>query len=303
MSGTIIVIGGPTAVGKTSLAIELAKWLNTEIISADSRQCYRQMTIGTAKPTPEELATVPHHFIDSHDITEVFSAGDFSREARAVLNNLFLTHEYVIVTGGSGLYLNAFLYGISDIPAIQPEIRDQLNSRFQKEGLEPLEKELRRVDPKYSSIADLQNPQRVIRALEVYYGTGQPFSSFKDSAHSGQIAKRIVSIGLEEDRETLYERIDQRVLQMVRDGLFDEARNLYEYREHYALKTVGYKEVFDFMEGRLNHDEAVEAIQRNTRRYAKRQMTWFRKYGQMTWFNPADKEKIKAYVTNVTGLS
>ena len=303
MSGTIIVIGGPTAVGKTSLAIELAKWLNTEIISADSRQCYRQMTIGTAKPTPEELAAVPHHFIDSHDITEVFSAGDFSREARAVLNNLFLTHEYVIVTGGSGLYLNAFLYGISDIPAIQPEIRDQLNSRFQNEGLEPLEMELRRVDPKYSSDADLQNPQRVIRALEVYYGTGQPFSSFKDSAQSGQITNRIVSIGLEEDRETLYQRIDQRVLQMVREGLFDEARNLYEYREHYALKTVGYKEVFDFMEGRLSHDAAVEAIQRNTRRYAKRQMTWFRKYGHMTWFNPADRAKIKAYVTNVTGLS
>ncbi len=301
MEGILVVIGGPTAIGKTALSIELAEQLNTEIISADSRQCYREMTIGTAKPSSDELARVPHHFINSHQISELFTAGDFSREARELLDQLFQHHKVVIAVGGSGLYLKAFLEGIPDIPTLDPSIRERLNKRFASEGLEPLKKELEGLDPEFLRKADTRNPQRVIRALEVSLGTGRPFSSFKTNA-ADSLPCRIISIGLDAEREWLYERIDRRVLQMADDGLFKEAESLYSYRDHYALKTVGYQEVFDFMEGKYSREEAIQAIQQNTRRYAKRQLTWFRKYGNMTWFDPENREAIIEYVTRMTGL-
>ena len=303
MEGTLIVVGGPTAVGKTALSIRLAEWLGTEIISADSRQCYREMTIGTAKPSEEELARVPHHFINSHSIHEVFTAGDFSRAARDLLDNLFEKYKVVITTGGSGLYLKAFLSGIADIPDIDPSIRTRLNERYAGEGLDPLRKELEARDPEFSREADMNNPQRVIRALEVCYGTGKKFSDFRDSRASEPLDCKILSLGLNTDRDILYERINRRVDAMVLAGLFEEAEALIAFRDHYALQTVGYKEVFEYIDGHYSREEAIERIRLNTRRYAKRQLTWFRKYGDMEWFHPEDWDEIRGYVTQVTGLS
>ncbi|MCA6073711.1 tRNA (adenosine(37)-N6)-dimethylallyltransferase MiaA [Fulvivirga sedimenti] len=302
MEGILIVIGGPTAIGKTDLSIELAEWLNTEIISADSRQCYREMTVGTAKPSEEELSRIPHHFINSHSITDLFTAGDFSRAARARLAALFQHHKVVITVGGSGLYLKAFLEGIPNIPNIDPAIREELNEEFNVDGLAPLKARLATLDPEFMKEADTHNPQRIIRALEVTLGTGKPFSSFR-SDKGDPLPHRIVSIGLDADRKWLYERIDRRVTRMVENGLFDEAAALYPYRNHYALKTVGYQEIFDFIDGSLTREEAIQAIQQNSRRYAKRQLTWFRKYGNMTWFHPENKDEIHRYVTQMTGLT
>ena len=302
MENTLLVIGGPTAIGKTALSLELAEWLGTEIISADSRQCYREMNIGTAKPSYEELERIPHHFINSHSINEVFTAGDFSRQARSCLSELHKRYKTVICVGGSGLYLKAFTHGISDIPKSDPEIRQQLNARYSSEGLKPLQDELKLCDLQFFHNADVQNPQRVIRALEVYLSTGKPFSYFRDGTESDTLDCRVLSIGLDADRTWLYDRINQRVEEMVEQGLFKEAESLLPYREHYALQTVGYKEVFDYLDGRSSYEEAVDLIKRNTRRYAKRQLTWFRKYGEMQWFHPESIGEIKEYVTQVTGL-
>ena len=260
------------------------------------------MTIGTAKPSAEELALIPHHFINSHSITEEFSAGDFCREGRICLAELFKTHPYVLVAGGSGLYLRALLEGFDEMPVVPEDIRTTLNARLQNEGLQVLRKELADADPIYFSQVDPQNPQRVIRALEVITFTGEPFSRFRNAQTKDPVPYKLISVGLDLPRELLYKRINQRVDEMFLDGLEDEARRLYPYRSHYALQTVGYKELFACFDGEISLEESRKTIKQNTRRYAKRQLTWFRKYGDMTWFDPRNSDEIIDFITRIDSL-
>lgn len=282
---TLLVITGPTAVGKTELCVRLARQLGTEIVSADSRQFFRELNIGTAKPTPAEMQGVPHHFINSHSITEEYNAGRFEQDALALLTQLFQRHRVVILTGGSGLYLQAVTEGLDELPAVPPEVRQQLRRELEAHGLEPLVAELARLDPVAYARLDRQNPQRVLRALEISRGTGQPFSSF----HGGKAAERpfrTVKIALTREREELYQRIDERMDHMLAAGLEEEARRLYPHRHHNALQTVGYQELFAYFEGHYDYAEAVRLLKRNSRRYAKRQLTWLRRDPDYQWFHP-----------------
>ncbi|ELR72329.1 tRNA delta(2)-isopentenylpyrophosphate transferase [Fulvivirga imtechensis AK7] len=295
----LIAVVGPTAVGKTALCLHLAQQLDTEIISADSRQVFREMHIGTAKPTQEELALVTHHFIDSHSIHEPFNAGDYEREALEKIERLFISRDKLIITGGSGLYLKAITEGMADIPEVDEEIRMQLNQRLAEVGLEALTEELKMLDPEYYDEVDLKNPQRVTRALEVCIGTGKKYSELRSQKPRRRDFKTI-KIGLNRPRKELYERINARMDVMIEQGLFDEARKLYQYRNHYALQTVGYKEIFDYMEGKYDREEAVRLLKRNTRRYAKRQLTWFGKDEEIKWFHPDDYDDVFSYIKSVT---
>lgn len=295
----LIVIVGPTAVGKTDLCIRLAQQLETEIISADSRQLFREMEIGTARPGEAELKQVKHHFINSHSIHNPFNAGDYEREAMERITQLFKLQKTLILTGGSGLYVKAVTEGMADIPEVGEEIRRHLNERLEKEGLEVLTEELKALDPEYHAVVDLKNPQRVTRALEVCMGTGQKYSELRKQSPAHRDFE-VVSLGLIRPREELYERINRRVDIMIAQGLFDEAKELYPYRHHYALQTVGYKEVFDYMEGQYDYDEAVRLLKRNTRRYAKRQLTWFGKDHNIKWFHPDEYDQLLQYVRGVT---
>lgn len=291
----LIVIVGPTAVGKTAVGIAVAKHLNTEIISADSRQFYREMSIGTAKPTWEELSQAKHHFIDSHSIAEEYSAGDFERDALALLERLFETKDTVVMVGGSGLFVRAVCEGLDDLPKAPSEVREKLNSMFETHGIEPLQQRLKEVDLEYYQTADVDNPQRVIRALEVFESTGKPFSSF----HVKVVSERpfdVVTIGLNTDREELYERINHRVEKMLEAGLIAEVRSLLPYRSKPALLTVGYAEIFAYLDGMITLEDAVDKIKQNSRRYAKRQITWFKKYGNTEWFEPDDLEGILSFL-------
>ena len=291
----LIVIVGPTAVGKTAVGIAVAKHLNTEIISADSRQFYREMSIGTAKPTREELSQAKHHFIDSHSIAEEYSAGDFERDALALLERLFETKDTVVMVGGSGLFVRAVCEGLDDLPKAPSEVREKLNSMFETHGIEPLQQRLKEVDLEYYQTADVDNPQRVIRALEVFESTGKPFSSF----HVKVVSERpfdVVTIGLNTDREELYERINHRVEKMLEAGLIAEVRSLLPYRSKPALLTVGYAEIFAYLDGMITLEDAVDKIKQNSRRYAKRQITWFKKYGNTEWFEPDDLEGILSFL-------
>lgn len=291
----LIVVVGPTAVGKTALAIALAKHYRTEIISADSRQFYKEMSIGTAKPDAAELTEVKHHFIDSHSIEEEYSAGDFERDALRLLHTLFKEHDRVIMVGGSGLFIRAVCEGLDNLPKAPPAVREALNDTFAREGIDPLQRRLSEVDPVYYGSADIRNPQRVIRALEVFEATGQPFSSFRIKAQSERPFESI-AVGLNMERERLYERINLRVDKMMEAGLLDEVRTLKDYRDKPALLTVGYAELFDFLDGKHTLNEAVTQIKQNSRRYAKRQITWFKKYGGTTWFQPDDIEGILKHI-------
>jgi tRNA dimethylallyltransferase len=286
---TLIVIAGPTASGKTAVGINLAKRLNTEIISADSRQFYREMAIGTAKPTPNELAQAKHHFVNSHSITDSFNVGDFEQQGLALLNEIFKTHNTAILVGGSGLYIKAICEGFDQLPDIDPGIRDHLNTELALKGIEHLQQKLQQVDPDYYQQVDLNNPQRIIRALEVFEGSGQPFSSYR-KANLKSRPFNIIKIGLLWPREKLYERINLRVDMMVADGLLDEVRSLLPYRHLNALQTVGYTEVFDYLDGSINLQTAVDQIKQNTRRFAKRQMTWFNKDKEINWLAPKKVE-------------
>ncbi len=292
---TLVAVVGPTAVGKTAMAITLAQHFNTEIISADSRQFYREMCIGTAKPDAEELAAAPHHFVDSHSIDEEYSAGDFERDALALMEELFKKHDTVIMVGGSGLFVRAVCEGLDNLPKAPEGIRDQLNKDFEQYGLDLLKERLLAIDPDYYAIADTGNPQRVIRALEVYQTTGLPMSSYQKKA-APQRPFDIVTIGLNMEREKLYERINIRVDKMIEAGLIEEVKLLLPYRHKPALLTVGYAELFDYLDGRTSWEESIEKIKQNSRRYAKRQITWFKKYGNTTWFQPNEKDKIVAYL-------
>ncbi|MES2376139.1 MAG: tRNA (adenosine(37)-N6)-dimethylallyltransferase MiaA [Bacteroidota bacterium] len=292
----LLVIAGPTASGKTAAAIRLAQHYKTVILSADSRQFYREMAIGTAKPTQAELAAAKHYFIDSHSITDLFSVGDFEKQGLALLYELFQTHDVVILVGGSGLYIKALCEGFDDIPQVDATIREQLNNEFTEKGAAALQDELKAVDPAYYNEVDLQNPQRIIRALEVYRNTGKPFSSFRKSTINNR-PFNILKIGLDLPREILYNRINLRVDDMIKQGLTNEVANLIRYRDLNALNTVGYRELFDYFDGKTDLTRAIELIKQNTRHFAKRQMTWFRKDKTIHWLHPDD---IKPEI--ITGL-
>ncbi len=291
----LIVIAGPTAVGKTKLAIELAEHYKTVVVSADSRQFYKEMSIGTAKPTADELNRVPHYFINNKQITELFGAGHFEKEAIRLLDELFKEHQVVVMAGGSGLYINALLNGVDDFEDVPDEIRAHLNSEFNVSGLKPLQEELKEKDPEYFNNVDVNNSQRVIRALEVIRFTGKPFSSFlKKNKPERNFTPIKLFINL--PREILYERINTRVDQMMADGLLEEVRSLSAYKHLNALKTVGYKELFDHLEGKCTLQEAVDKIKQHTRNYAKRQITWFKNQDEFEEFSPDDLLKIEAYI-------
>lgn len=293
----LVSIVGPTAVGKTALCIDLAKVLKTEIASADSRQFYKEMSIGTAKPTEEELSQVRHHFVGDRSVKDEFSAGKFEKEAIEIIEELHKSKEAVIMTGGSGLYIDAVLNGFNEMPEIVPEIRQNLNSKFEKEGLNVLLDALKEADPVYYETVDKGNPYRVIRGLEVYLSSGKPFSTFR----TGEKKLRnfnVIKIGLDRYREELYERINKRVDIMMSQGLLEEVKALEAFREKQALQTVGYKEIFDHLNGLTTLDEAVELIKRNTRRYAKRQMTWFRRDNEIKWFHPDDFQNILEHIND-----
>ncbi len=292
---TLITVAGPTAVGKTALAIRLAEKYHTVIVSADSRQIYREASIGTAKPSPDELAAIPHFFIDSHSIHDMFTAGDYEREALALLSDLFKTHQTIILAGGSGLYIDAVCRGLDELPKPEPGVREKLNQRFRDHGIGPLQQQLKEVDPVYYQEADLSNPQRVIRALEVFESSGKPFSGFRKQGQSLR-PFRIINIGLHTERSILYNRINQRVDRMMDQGLLSEARALYPLKQLPALRTVGYSELFRYMDGELSLETAVSLIKQNTRRYAKRQITWFKKDQDREWFNADDYTGITAYL-------
>lgn len=287
----LISVVGPTAVGKTSLAIRLAKEVGAEIISADSRQFYRELTIGTAKPSAEELSMVKHHFIDSHSIAELYSAGQFGRDAKDLIQARHLRGKALIAVGGSGLYFKALWEGFDEMPEVSSEIRNKLIRTFEEQGLELLLTELEKKDPHYYQTVDRHNHQRVIRALEVIRSSGKPFSSFRKSV-TEDLPYHNLKIGLKMDREVLFDRINRRMDDMIEAGLFEEAAQLVPYQEHNALQTVGYSEIFGYLADQYDKDEAIRLLKRNSRRYAKRQLTWFNRYEDIHWFTPSQYDAI-----------
>lgn len=291
----VIVIAGPTASGKTALSVKLAKLFNTEVVSADSRQIYRELSIGTAKPNLEEMDGVRHHFINSHSIEEDYSIGRYEQDALEVLQRIFKERQFAILTGGSGLYIKVVCEGMDEVPETDPMIREELNQKYQESGIEPLLLELEKIDPVYYDHVDRSNPQRVIRGIEVFWSTGTPFSQFRTGVKKAR-SFTVIKIGLLWDRKELYNRIDQRMDEMIRKGLFEEVQNLVQYKEKNALQTVGYKEIFDFLEGKYDREEAIRLLKRNSRRYAKRQMTWFNKDKEIRWFDPKDEEGIIEFI-------
>ncbi|GMN04924.1 tRNA (adenosine(37)-N6)-dimethylallyltransferase MiaA [Croceitalea sp. MTPC5] len=282
MEKTLIAVIGPTAIGKTNMAIKLAQYFKTEIISADSRQFYQEMEIGTAVPSPEELGMVPHHFIQHKSIFESYSVGDFEKEAIAKLNRLFKSNDVIVIVGGSGLYVDAVVNGLDDFPDISEEIRTNLILEQQHKGLPYLQEKLKVLDPVYHKTVDLSNAHRVIRALEICIGTNKPYSSFLSKKKKSRSFKTIY-VGLHAERTLIYKRINLRVDKMLEAGLLKEVKKLEEHKHLNALQTVGYKELFLYLEGRCSLNEAVEEIKKNTRRFAKRQLTWYRKNQNILW--------------------
>ena len=296
---TLITIVGPTAIGKTSLSILIASYFNTEIISCDSRQFYKEMTIGTAVPEKVELAVVPHHFIQNRSVFEDYNVGAYERDALNVLDTLFKKHNTVVMVGGSGLYVKAVLEGLDDFPKIDPSIRLELKHVLETEGIIPLQDQLKKLDVTTYNTIDIENPQRVIRALEICIGSNLPYSSYTGKLKKKRKFNSIV-IGLNGEREKIYERINRRVDLMVEKGLLDEAKKLYPNKELNALQTVGYKELFSFFEEKVTKDEAIQEIKKNTRRFAKRQLTWFNKDASIYWFDfETDTDNILKKIEDV----
>lgn len=301
MKNFLIVILGPTGVGKSDLSVEIARHFNTEIISADSRQFYREMTIGTAVPDENQLHTVKHHFIKFLSVNDYFSSSLFERAVLELLPLLFSKNRILIMTGGSGMYIDAVCNGIDDIPDIDLSVREKYNLEYLAEGIESLRRELKMVDPEYYKRVDLKNHKRIIRALETFESTGRKYSEF--------LTKRcvvrdffVIKIGLERNREDLYRRINSRVDDMIENGLENEARDLFYLRELNPLKCVGYREFFEFFEGKISKEKAIELIKRNSRRYAKRQITWWSRDKTIVWFNPEQVEEIIKYISAQTSL-
>jgi tRNA dimethylallyltransferase len=284
MNKILISVVGPTAIGKTKLAILLAQYYDTEIISADSRQFFKEMNIGTAVPTNEELNQAKHHFIQHKNISEPYSVGNFERDAIEKISYLFKTNEVVIMVGGSGLYVNAVTDGLNSFPTINADVREALNFELKEHGIEYLQQKLERLDPVYFSKVDIHNPQRVIRALEVTIGSGKPYSSFIDKPKAER-GFRVITVGIKADRAIIYDRINQRVDLMLTAGLLEEAKKVLPYRNYNALQTVGYKELFNFFDDEWTLEFAISEIKKNTRRFAKRQLTWFLKNENTIWFD------------------
>lgn len=295
MKNTVVVLAGPTASGKTALAIRLAQELGTEIISADSRQCYRELSIGTAKPTTEELSAVPHYFINSHSIEEEVNAAAYEQLALQYLQEIFARHSVAIVAGGTGLYIRALLEGMDAMPDIPAEIRTAVREQYAGKGLTWLQETLQRRDPAFYATAEIMNPQRLMRALEVLEATGKSINTFK-TATPQQRDFNIIRTGIYLPKELLHERIHQRVDLMMEAGLEEEVRSVAAFRHHNALQTVGYAEMFDYFDGKTNLPEAVDLIKTHTRQYAKRQMTWFRRDAAMQWFDAREGEALIGYV-------
>lgn len=293
----LIVLAGPTATGKTDLSIDLAKHYNCSIISCDSRQLYKEMSIGTAVPSADIQSKVPHHFIQNISIHTNYSVGKFEKEALMKIEDLHKTTDYVLMVGGSGLYIDAVCKGFDDFPDVPDAIRNELNLRLQKEGIDALEKQLKDLDPNYHKLVDKANPHRIIRALEISLSSGRPYSEFRTQQQKKRNFKTIIIV-LEKDRKDLYERINSRVDNMMRIGLLDEVKSLKEYQHLNALQTVGYRELFGYLNGDYSLEFAVSEIKKNTRRYAKRQMTWFRRYKEAVFFDPQKQEEVIKYINN-----
>lgn len=293
--GTLVALLGPTASGKTSLSLDLAEWLQTEIVSCDSRQFFQELKIGAAPPSAEELQKIPHHFIQHLSISSDYNAGRYEQDAIPVIEDVIARKGTAVLVGGSGMYARAIFHGFDDLPKASPGIRDELIKEVNENGLENLQRELKKRDPETYERIDLQNPQRMIRALEIIRSTGRPYSEMR----KGEPRKRtfgIVKLGLKLDRAILYDRINQRVDQMIQDGLIEEARELFPFRDHNALQTVGYRELFDYFQGLVSREEAIEKIKKNTRNFAKRQMTWFKREPGIQWFEPKDREQIIEFI-------
>ena len=296
MHKTVILLVGPTAVGKTALALQIAEQYGTAIISADSRQCYRELNIGVAKPTPLELARVLHYFINTHSISEDVSAAVFEQYALETVEKLFEKQDVVVMAGGTGLYVQAFCEGLDALPAIAPSVRKKIREAYAVGGMSWLSQALQQADPLYAAKGEMQNPQRMMRALEVIESSGQSLLSFQ-SNQKAKRAFRIIKIGLDLPREKLYERINERVDVMMKMGLLEEVEALKSFAQYNALQTVGYKELFAYFEGAISLEAAVEQIKQHTRNYAKRQLTWFRKDEAITWFSPEAPEAIIQWLT------
>ncbi|MBR0258919.1 MAG: tRNA (adenosine(37)-N6)-dimethylallyltransferase MiaA [Prevotella sp.] len=293
MADTLIVITGPTAVGKTDLTIKLARHYHTPVINADSRQIYREIRIGTAAPSEEQLQQAKHYFVGNKSIHDYYNASMYEQDVLEVLKEL--PSDTNILSGGSMMYIDAVCNGIDDIPTVRDDIREEMKRRYEEEGLEALCEDLRRLDPEHYAIVDRQNYRRVIHALEICYQTGRTYTSFRTQSKKER-PFRIIKIGLNRDRDELYNRINARVDAMIEQGLLHEAESLYDQRQLNALNTVGYKELFDYMDGRWSLDEAVERMKGNTRRYARKQLTWFKRDEQVRWFHPDDKDNILRYI-------
>ena len=292
---SLIVLLGPTGVGKTDLSLTLAKRYQSPIISCDSRQIYATLSIGTAAPTPEQLQQVKHYFIGTLQPTDYYSAAQYETDAMKLLEELFVSHDTLIMTGGSMMYMDAICKGIDDIPTVDAETREHMMQHYQEAGLEALCKELKLLDPEYYNIVDLKNPKRVIHALEICYMTGKTYTSFRTQS-SKQRPFRIIKVGLTRDREELYDRINRRVDMMIEEGLEEEARRVYPLRHLNSLNTVGYKELFNYFDGEWTLPFAIEKIKQNSRIYSRKQMTWFKRDTEITWFHPEQQKEIEAFI-------
>ncbi len=292
---TLIVLVGPTGVGKTELSFSIAEKYNTPIISSDSRQLYADLKIGTAAPTEEHLRRVKHYFIGTLKLTDYYSAAQYESDVLKLSDELFKQHDVLLMTGGSMMYIDAVCKGIDDIPTVDAETRAQMLQHYEEVGLEEICKELKLLDPEYYSIVDLKNPKRVIHALEICYMTGRTYTSFR-TRNIKERPFHILKIGLNREREELYERINKRVDQMINDGLVEEARKVYEFRELNSLNTVGYKELFNYFNGEWTLDFAIEKIKQNSRIYSRKQMTWFKRDSEITWFHPEQKDEIIEFI-------
>ncbi len=293
---TLIVVLGPTGIGKTAAGIRLAKHFDTEIISCDSRQIYRELKIGTAVPTDKELATVQHHMIGTRSVHEYCNASRFETDVLELLDKLFAKKDTVLMVGGSGLYIDAVCRGIDDLPPVDNHLRELLKNQLKEEGFEKLQSQLKALDPEYYSKVDLNNPKRILKALEISIMTGRPYSSFLTNKPK-QRNFTCLKIGLNTNREELYENIDRRVDGMIKEGLVEEARRFYPYRHLNALNTVGYKEIYQFIDEKISLEEAIRLIKRNSRHYARRQLTWFRRYPDIVWFRPDEIQEIISFIT------